>query len=173
MFADRRFLFKGLVAIAVAFALIATGCGGDDEGSTTTTEASPSTEPDVGDASPGDVEVISGWVDALRAGDTEEAAGYFAIPSTAENGPLLTKIDSKQAAVAFNESLPCGAKLISARSEGDFTTATFRLTERPGGDCGTGTGGKASTSFEIEGGKIVEWRRVETPSAGSSGGELS
>ena len=172
MFADRRFLFKALVISIVALALIATGCGGDDEESTTTRQ-SPAAEPDVGDADPGDVEVISRWVDALRAGDTEEAAGYFAIPSTAENGPLLTKIDSKQDALAFNESLPCGAKLISARSEGDFTTATFRLTERPGGDCGSGTGGRASTSFEIEGGKIVEWRRVETPSAGSSGGSLS
>jgi hypothetical protein len=172
MFADRRFLFKALVTSVVALALIAAGCGGGDQ-STTTSAQTPAAEPEVADADPDDVEVISGWVDALRAGDTERAAGYFAIPSTAENGPLLTEIESKQDALAFNESLPCGAKLISARSEGDFTTATFRLTERPGGDCGTGTGAKASTSFEIEGAKIVEWRRVGTPSADSSAGNLS
>ena len=48
-----------------------------------------------------------------------------------------------------------------AETQGQFTTATFRLTERPGpGICGPGTGEAAKTSFVIRDGKIVEWRRV-------------
>ena len=40
-----------------------------------------------GDADPADVRVIDAWVTALRHGDVDAAAGYFAIPSVAENGP--------------------------------------------------------------------------------------
>ena len=105
--------------------------------------------------------MIRGWVDALRGGDVEAASDFFAIPSTAENGPVLMELDSRADVVRFNSSLPCGAKLVRAEDSGDFTTATFRLTERPGpGICGPGTGELAETAFMIEDGKIVEWRRV-------------
>jgi hypothetical protein len=81
----------------------------------------------------------------------------------AENGPLLINIRNLDDARRFNESLPCGARLVHAETQGQFTTATFRLTERPGtGFCGSGTGEAAQTSFVIRGGKIVEWRRVGT-----------
>jgi hypothetical protein len=181
MFADRPALFKGLVTLLLGIALVGAGCGGSsgDSGATTTPSESASgtsgstAEPDVADADRADVRVITGWVDALRKGDTEASASFFAVPSTAENGPQLLEIESRRDALRFNESLPCGARLIAAGTEGDFTTATFKLTERPGGDCGAGTGGIASTSFQIEHGKIVEWRRVGTPASGSSGGSLS
>lgn len=151
----------------VLLSLIAvTGCGGGDDrpsaspatGQSAPTEPAP---PDVtGDANPADVRVIDAWSDALREGDVDAAAAYFAIPSVAENGPLL-RIRSEDDARLFNASLPCGAILVRAESEGDFTTATFELTERPGpGACGPGTGGRAETAFVIENGKITEWRRV-------------
>src|SRR5206468_3837552 len=119
-----------------------------------------------GNADPADVHVIDAWVTALRHGDVDAAARYFAIPSVAENGPILLHIHSLDDARRFNQSLPCGARLVRAETQGEFTTATFRLTERPGpGTCGPGTGGTAKTSFVIHGGKIAEWRRV-----GASGG---
>jgi hypothetical protein len=159
-------LCLGLIALPIA------GCGGDDGGTSTNggtvSTGNQAAAPKVaGDADPGDVRVIDGWVTTLRHGDVDAAASYFAIPSVAENGVLL-HIRSLHDARSFNESLPCGARLIRAETAGDFTTATFRLTERPGpGACGSGTGQTAQTSFVIRDGKIVEWRRVGLPGQGA------
>ena len=157
-------MLRTITALLVALALIAlAGCGGGSDSETTTTASEVP-----GGADSADVEVIQGWVDALRGGDVEAASDFFAIPSTAENGPVLMELDTRADVVRFNRSLPCGAKLVRAEDSGDFTTATFRLTERPGpGICGPGTGELAETAFKIEDGKIVEWRRQEfgTPNA--------
>jgi hypothetical protein len=152
-----------LGALLVLALLALPACGGGDSASTGTASSNVS-----GDANPADVQVINGWVTALRRGDVKAAAGYFAIPSVAENGPVLLRIRSTEDAIRFNESLPCGARLVRADSAGDFTTATFRLTERPGrGSCGPGIGTVAKTSFVIRGGEITQWRRV---GAGGGGG---
>ena len=142
-----------LAALGIAIVLVGCGDGSGDDSSR---------EPKVaGNADPGDVRVIDAWVTALRRGDVDAAARYFAIPSVAENGSLLIHIRNLDDARRFNESLPCGARLVRAETQGQFTTATFRLTERPGpGICGPGTGGAAKTSFVIRHGRIVEWRRV-------------
>jgi len=150
-------------AFATALALLASlvACGGDsaEDG---TTSAPAADEPAVaGDANSDDVRVIEAWSDALRKGDVEAAAGFFALPSVVENGTGPIRLRDRGDARAFNLSLPCGAVLVRAESEGDFTTATFELTERPGpGACGEGTGGEAQTAFVIDEGRIVEWRRV-------------
>jgi hypothetical protein len=145
-----------LLLALVAF--LVPGCGGT---ATTTSVEGGAAGHVPGDADPADVRVIDDWVTALRHGDVDAAAGYFAIPSVAENGPLLLHIQSLDDARRFNESLPCGARLIRAETAGAFTTATFRLTERPGpGICGAGTGTVAKTSFVIRDGKIAQWRRV-------------
>ena len=154
-----------LAISALAACLILVGCGSDDP---SPPSAGPDTavdpaDPDVipGDGDPEDVQVIDEWVTALREGDVEAAARYFRIPSVAENGGVLVEIESLAEAKLFNESLPCGAKLIHADTQGEFTTATFQLTERPGpGSCGPGKDSQAKTAFVIEDGKIVEWRRV-------------
>lgn len=163
--------------------LIATigfaGC--DDEGEATSsteaatsssTTADPDSTADTDTADQEDLKVIEDWSRTLSEGDVEGAAGYFATPSTAENGPVRIEIETLEDAIAFNQTLPCGAEVISAKTVGEFTSATFRLSERPGGGCGPGTGGTASTSFVIEDGKIVEWRRIgdSGPVSGGDGG---
>ena len=122
-----------------------------------------------GGADPADVEVIDRWARTLNGGDVEGAAEFFALPSVAQNGPTL-RIESIEDARLFNSSLPCGATLEEAVDEGEFTIATFELTERPGpGTCGSGTGAEARTAFKIENGKIAEWRRVaDEPGDGTS-----
>jgi hypothetical protein len=160
-------------AIALLGLLALGGCGGDEGSGDSAAPGEPPSREVTGDAEPGDVEVIEAWSEALREGDIDAAAGYFAIPSVAENG-LLLRIRSAGDARLFNQSLPCGATLVSAESQGDFTTATFELTERPGpGTCGQGTGGTAQTSFVIEDGKITEWRRVATAGGEPATGEAA
>ena len=163
----RPFLYLtavGLTLLAACGAFLAA-CADDSgpesaEDPATTFEEIESTELP-GDAAHEDVAVIAAWVETLREGDVAGAAEYFAVPSVAVNGGLMLRIRSVEDAVAFNESLPCGAELLRAEGMGDTVTATFRLTERPGpGMCGDGTGQLAQTAFEIEDGKIVEWRRV-------------
>jgi hypothetical protein len=145
--------------------LALSACGGSGSDATSTDGSNGATP---GNADPADVEVIDGWVTSLRHGDVDAAAEYFAIPSVAENGPILVRIRSIEDARRFNESLPCGARLMRADTAGEFTTATFRLTERPGpGSCGSGTGGVAKTSFVIRDGKIVQWRRVGAGGGGA------
>ena len=132
-------------------------CGGSEDDPATTEEPGTAI---TGDADPDDVKVIDEWAKALTEGDVDAAAAFFALPSAVENG-LSARLTTEADARGFNASLPCGAELVDAQSEGDFTTATFELTERPGpGVCGDGTGNEAQTTFVIEDGKIVEWRRV-------------
>ena len=82
------------------------------------------------------------------------------MPSVAQNGTPPLDLDSREDVIAFNEALPCGAELIETVEHAGFVIATFELSDRPGGDCGSGVGGEAQTAFQIEDGKIVEWRRT-------------
>ena len=162
----KRSMAVSLAFIAAAIALPACGDDGDplapELGGDSAEEAAELEGP------AGDVEVIRSWAEALTESDIEAAAGFFAIPSVAENG-LSYEIETEEDARFFNESLPCGAELESTTVEGRFITATFNLTERPGvGPC-PGSGNSAQTSFVIEDGAIVEWRRVALPGEDSSG----
>jgi hypothetical protein len=153
-----------IAVIALVVALLPSACGGDDDAQTTTS-AIP------GGADPESVEVIDNWATALREGDVDGAADYFAIPSVVQNAGPAIEIADVADARAFNASLPCGAELIFARPQDNLVVATFRLTERPGpGTCGSGVGHRASTAFGIDSdGKIVEWRRVVTEGGGTGG----
>ena len=153
-----------VLAIALlAAALAIPGCGGGDG----------EDEPATGGLPPGhsDLRVIAGWVNALRHGHVEAAADYFAVPSVAQNGTPPITLETHRDVVAFNRSLPCGAKLVTARPVDGFIAATFKLTERPGGDCGSGTGHLARTAFVIRDGKIKQWRRLPEAGEGSGTGE--
>jgi hypothetical protein len=117
---------------------------------------------------PNAVKVIEAWSSALRHGDVRTAALYFGRPSELinggnGNGGIALRIESFDQAEAANETLPCGAKLVSADQRGRYTNALFRLTGRPGpggSDCGGGVGSTARTNFLVEHGRIVEWIRA-------------
>jgi hypothetical protein len=118
------------------------------------------------------IAVIDDWSGRLSEGDTAGAAELFAIPSVAVNGDLPLHLTSRDDALAFNRSLPCGAKLVKARPAGDLIAATFRLTDRPGGACGSGVGHLARTAFQIKDGHIIQWRRLPDPEALRPRGEV-
>lgn len=129
-----------------------TGSGGAAGGGATTRPADP-----------GATKVIRDWSDALRRGNVKRATDDFAIPSIVENNSPPVRLRARADARTFNESLPCGAQLERTYRMGRYTAAIFRLTARPGGDCGTGIGGAAATAFVIRRGRIVEWRRLPDP----------
>ena len=141
-----------IALLAALVALGAAACGGGGGVGSTQGAAARDRSPEA---------VIRAWVDTLRRGDVKGAAEYFALPSIVENGTPPLELRTRSDARAFNSALPCGAVLLRTSSSGRFTTAVFRLTERPGrGSCGSGVGERARTTFVIRDGKIREWRRV-------------
>jgi hypothetical protein len=181
-------------------ALAVAGCGGSSRASehshssSTSSTATARVRPQVPRAlpTPGPthkpasaqaVAVIRAWSDALRAGHVAAAARYFQLPSVLINGvgatgvQALIHIHSLHQAELANQTLPCGAKFISADQRGRYVNALFKLTGRPGpggSSCGTGAGTTARTNFIIAGDHIVDWIRAPSdpgdPNVPSSGG---
>jgi hypothetical protein len=145
-----------MLLIGALFAI--AGCGGD---SAHTTDGTTAATPPPRLSS--DARVVRSWAETLRKGDVRGAAGYFTVPSIAQNGTPPLKLRTPDAVLAFNAALPCGAVLIRTQRRGRYLVGVFRLTNRPGGDCGPGVGGEAATAFRIRAGKIAVWRRVAVP----------
>jgi hypothetical protein len=106
--------------------------------------------------------VIRNWSRALAGGNVTAAARYFATPSVIQLDPTEPPVTLRTpaAARAANVSLPCGATMLGSRVVDGYIDALFRLGNRPGGDCGSGTGLTARVAFVIEGGRIANWRRL-------------
>ena len=105
--------------------------------------------------------VIEGWTAAVRAADFEKAAEFFAIPSIVANGGPPRKLDNPALVIAWNATLPCGAKVVRLTSAPQgFTVAVFELTDRKGSSCGSGTGAPAASAIKVKDGKITEWYRL-------------
>jgi hypothetical protein len=136
-------LRRAAVTVAIAGVLACAGCG-------SVTAA----------------DVIRNWSQALDAGDLDKAASYFALPAIVQNGTPPVRITTRAQARLFNALLPCGARLVATEGHGAYTYARFVLTNRVGGDCGTGIGAMAATAFLIRHGKIVEWQRLPNPGSG-------
>jgi hypothetical protein len=161
---------RWLVAVA-GMAMMGAGCGSSAHRtlpSAARPRAPASAAPAAGAAAVG---VIRGWSTALRRGDVDAAARYFALPSEFVNGTVI-EIHTEAEARAANAALPCGALLISAARRGSFISALFRLTNRPGPDagCGSGAGQLARTNFIISGGRIRDWIRAPETGGGNPPG---
>jgi len=146
-----------LALALLAGAVLAAGAGAcrsgaDDAGSRST--AAPAA-PGVADAN-----VIRRWAGSLRRGDLDGAAGFFALPVVVSNGTPPLRLVTRAQVRAFNAALPCGARLVRTVREAGYVIATFELTERPGGRCGEGTGGRAYTAFRLQDGRFAEWLRL-------------
>lgn len=129
-------------------------------------------------ANPAAVQVIRAWSEALRHGDVQSAAHFFALPSVMINGGGVSgavsviRIHTVAQAKTANEMLPCGATFLSADMRGRYVNALFELTGRsgPGGsNCGTGAGETARTNFVIAHGRIVQWIRAPDDPGDNSG----
>jgi hypothetical protein len=119
-----------------------------------------------GPADGGATRTIRRWTNALRAGQIDRAAGLWGSPAKVQNGTPVITLRTSEDVLLFNDSLSCGAVLTSTGGARGYTIATFRLTERPGGQCGSGVGARARTAIRVRDGRIVAWYRLpETPPA--------
>jgi hypothetical protein len=131
---------------------------------TPTASPSPTPTPQGGPVTSEEKRIIRGWADELRHGHVTAASRYFDVPSLVSNGSAPDKLASKADVHDFNATLSCGAKLVKTRrSVKHFVIGTFELTERPGGNCGSGTGNLAEVAFLIAHHHINEWVRVPDP----------
>jgi hypothetical protein len=147
---SRAISLLGAVAL---LALVGCGSSGEKKSTESSTVA--------GTAQPSHVDVIRQWADELRSGNVSGASERFSVPTVVQNGTAPLTLTARSQVEAFNQSLPCGARLTAAVESGRYTIATFKLTERPGpGHCGDGVGEEAKTAFVIENGLITQWRRV-------------
>jgi hypothetical protein len=170
-------------ALLLVIAVFVAGCGssgGDDKRLDLTTpkdmttpepETTPAPSPPVKvgkGVTRREAAVIRGWSDTLRRGHVRRAARYFALPAVVVNGTPPLPIRTRAQAEQFNRLLVCGAKVVALeRTNGHRVLATFRLTERPGGACGSGTGHLAHTAFLIRDGRIVQWLRTDDAGGGA------
>ena len=127
------------VLLLLLFAVVLSGCGGDD------TKRSH--------------QVVESWSQAINASDDETAAGLFAPDAVVIQDGRRTTLKGEAEALAFNSALPCGGKITKTSIDGDEVTATFTLTRRPGHMC-DGTGEAAVAVFRIADGKITLWHEL-------------
>jgi hypothetical protein len=136
-------------ATVVIAALALLGCGGGGD------------PPPLGAARATDAAaVIDAWSDAMRRSDIEAATDRFALPAVVSNGTPEIELQNRSAVYLFNKSLPCGSVLVDTEEHHGLTIATFELTDRPGSDCGSGTGAQAKVAFDVREGLIAGWIRV-------------
>jgi hypothetical protein len=114
--------------------------------------------------------VLDGWSTAVRKGRLGKATEYFALPTIVAQpttGPV--EIRTRKIAERFNDSFPCGAKLVGAHADGRYIVGTFMLVEVPGRTCTTPKSlVKVGFVFgdKKRPNRFTEWWRVdETPGA--------
>jgi hypothetical protein len=127
-----------IVAIGICSLLVAVGCGGSRSGE----------------------DVVRAWSTALNAGDNEAAAELFAPGAQIVQGGRTVRLDTHEAAVAWNSSLPCSGEIVELSTEGDTVTATFLLGDRTTSPCDA-PGAQATAAFQVEDGQIVLWHQLD------------
>ena len=125
--------------LLLLFAVVVSGCSGDDTNDPT--------------------QVVESWSQAINASDDDTAANLFAPAAVVIQDGRQTMLKSKPEALAFNSSLPCGGKIVKTSIAGNEVTASFTLTRRPGHMC-DGTGEAAVAVFRVIDGKITLWHQL-------------
>jgi len=102
--------------------------------------------------------VLEGWAQAVREGDPDRAARYFAVPAIVAQS-MTVELQTREQVRKFNDDLPCGAKLLEVQHDGRYVVGTFRLTPRAGHSC-TSAGQLVRVAFVIRARHFTEWRQV-------------
>jgi hypothetical protein len=159
-------------AVVVVLVTALAGCGGGAKHTASTARTTPA-DPNAdlkipshvprraqGKADAASVKVIARWLKVLRRGDETGAARYWATGAKFQNATPVLTIDTPIEKLAIQKSLPCGAKIKQTGGPRPFVVLVFTLTQRVGGDCGSGVGQTARGAIRVAHGQIVEWYRL-------------
>jgi len=127
----------------------------------------PSTGDGSGRAPAATERVVRAWTAAVRRADFPAAGRLFARRALVQNGGPVLILPNARSAARWNALLPCGARVTRVdRAARGYAVVRFRLVERRGGDCGSGTGATARITVKVADGRIREWYRLPDPGAG-------
>jgi limonene-1,2-epoxide hydrolase len=129
--------------LALLFAASLTGCG--------STPPSPES-------------VVRAWSQELNVGDNQAAASLFAPGAEIVQAGTTLRLHTQAEAVAWNAALPCSGRIVSIKTNGDTTRATFILGDRATSKC-DGPGQRATAIFRVRKGKIVLWHQTSAAPA--------
>jgi len=129
--------------LALSFGLVLAGCG--------STPPSPES-------------VVRAWSQELNDGDNQGAAKLFAPGAEVVQAGTTIRLDTQAQAVAWNAALPCSGTIVSIKTKGDTTTATFVLGDRRERKC-DGPGERATAIVRVHEGKIVLWHQTSAAPA--------
>jgi limonene-1,2-epoxide hydrolase len=131
------------LTLALLFGLVITGCG----------STPPSAE-----------SVVRAWSQELNQGDNQAAAKLFAPGAEVVQAGRAQRLETQAQAEAWNAGLPCSGRIVSIKTRGDTTTATFVLGDRQKSKC-DGPGERATAIFRVRKGKIVLWHQTSASPA--------
>jgi limonene-1,2-epoxide hydrolase len=117
-----------------------------------------------GSTPPSPESVVRAWSQELNQGDNKAAAKLFAPGAEVVQAGTTLRLDTQAQAVAWNAALPCSGRIVSIKTSGDTTTATFVLGDRPQRKC-DGPGRRATALFRVHKGKIVLWHQTSATPA--------
>jgi limonene-1,2-epoxide hydrolase len=117
-----------------------------------------------GSTPPSPESVVRAWSQELNSGDNKDAAKLFAPGAEVVQAGTTIRLDTQAEAVAWNAALPCSGRLVSIKTTGDTTRATFVLGDRQTKKC-DGPGQRATAIFRVHKGKIVLWHQTSSAPA--------
>jgi hypothetical protein len=108
--------------------------------------------------------VVRAWSQELNSGDNTGAAKLFAPGAEVVQAGITIRLNTQAEAEAWNAALPCSGRLVSIKTTGDTTRATFVLGDRPKKKC-DGPGQRATAIFRVRKGKITLWHQTSSEPA--------
>jgi len=117
-----------------------------------------------GSTPPSAESVVRAWSQQLNTGDNQGAAKLFAPGAEIVQAGTIVRLNTQAEAIAWNAALPCSGRIVSIKSNGNTTRATFILGDRQKSKC-DGPGMKATAIVRVKNGKIVLWHQTSAAPA--------
>ena len=117
-----------------------------------------------GSTPPSAESVVRAWSQQLNTGDNQGAAKLFAPGAEIVQAGTILRLNTQAEAIAWNAALPCSGRIVSIKSNGNTTRATFILGDRQKSKC-DGPGKRATAIVRVKNGKIVLWHQTSAAPA--------